>query len=196
MNLTRPHLSVEAATILSASWQSNSARRVGLLASRRHCRIRSRYGASLRRCRQTHGDRRSVNQQGLAGDRCSGRVGYEAGYDGFGCIAFSTRDAFFNHVPDAASRLVNRKARRAKTDRLDAEKLVRMLMAHWRREPRSAKRLHRYRQFLMKERVQHIGRIKGLVLLSQKVAVRFHVESVLSGDSPIGMRGWDGSSRI
>jgi len=34
-----------------------------------------------------------------------------------------------NHVLDAASLMVSRKARRAKTDRLDAEKLVRALMA-------------------------------------------------------------------
>jgi transposase len=58
----------------------------------------------------------------------------------------------------------------------DAEKLVRVLMAFWRGEPKvcsieripsigeeDAKRLHRERQFLMKERVQHIGRIKGLL---------------------------------
>jgi transposase len=79
-------------------------------------------------------------------------------------------------VIDAASLLVSRKARRAKTDRLDAEKLVRVLMPFWRGEPKvcsvvqpptvdeeDAKRLHREREFLMKERVQHIGRIKGLL---------------------------------
>jgi transposase len=37
---------------------------------------------------------------------------------------------------DAASLMVSRKARRAKTDRLDAEKLVRTLMAFWRGEPK------------------------------------------------------------
>src|SRR5262249_3696530 len=64
----------------------------------------------------------------------------------------------------------------AKTDRLDAEKLVRALIAFWRGEPEvctvvrprsvaeeDAKRLHREREFLMKERVQHIGRVKGLL---------------------------------
>jgi len=101
---------------------------------------------------------------------------YEAGYDGFWLHRFLATHRIINHVLDAASLLVNRKARRAKTDRLDAEKLVRVLMAYWRGEPKvcsivrppsvedeDAKRLHRERQFLMKERVQHIGRIKGLL---------------------------------
>jgi transposase len=101
---------------------------------------------------------------------------YEAGYDGFWLHRVLEARGISNHVLDAASLLVTRKARRAKTDRLDAEKLLRTLMAYWRGEPRvcsvarppsaaeeDAKRLHRERAFLMKERVQHIGRIKGLL---------------------------------
>lgn len=101
---------------------------------------------------------------------------YEAGYDGFWLHRVLDARGVTNHVIDAASLLVSRKARRAKTDRLDAEKLVRVLMAFWRGEPKvcsvvqppsvdeeDAKRLHREREFLMKERVQHIGRIKGLL---------------------------------
>ncbi|MEZ5788809.1 MAG: IS110 family transposase [Xanthobacteraceae bacterium] len=101
---------------------------------------------------------------------------YEAGYDGFWLHRFLVARGVVNHVIESASLMVNRKARRAKTDRLDAEKLVRVLMAYWRGEPKvcsvvrppsveeeDAKRLHRERQFLMKERVQHIGRIKGLL---------------------------------
>ncbi len=101
---------------------------------------------------------------------------YEAGYDGFWLHRVLEARGIVNHILDAASLMVNRKARRAKTDRLDAEKLVRTLLAYWRGEPKvcsivrvpsieeeDAKRLHRERQFLMKERVQHIGRIKGLL---------------------------------
>jgi transposase len=113
--------------------------------------------------------------------RATGRVPqivscYEAGYDGFWLHRVLEARGVVNHVLDAASLMVSRKARRAKTDRLDAEKLVRALMAFWRGEPKvcsilsipsiaeeDAKRLHRERQFLMKERVQHIGRIKGLL---------------------------------
>jgi transposase len=101
---------------------------------------------------------------------------YEAGYNGFWLHRVLEARGVVNHVLDAASLMVSRKARRAKTDRLDAEKLVRVLMAFWRGEPKvcsivripslaeeDAKRLHRERQFLMKERVQHIGRVKGLL---------------------------------
>jgi transposase len=101
---------------------------------------------------------------------------YEAGYDGFWLHRVLDAHGVTNHVIDAGSLLVSRKARRAKTDRLDAEKLVRVLMAFWRGEPKvcsvvqppsideeDAKRQHREREFLMKERVQHIGRIKGLL---------------------------------
>jgi transposase len=101
---------------------------------------------------------------------------YEAGYDGFWLHRVLEAHGVTNHVIDAASLLVSRKARRAKTDRLDAEKLVRVLMAFCRGEPKvcsvvkppsvdeeDAKRLHREREFLMKERVQHIERIKGLL---------------------------------
>ena len=127
---------------------------------------------------------------------------YEAGYDGFWLHRVLEARGIANHVLDAASLMVSRKARRAKTDRLDAEKLVRTLLAFWRGEPRvcsvvrvpsiaeeDAKRLHRERQFLMKERVQHIGRIKGL-LATQGIGVFWpgrrdwarQLETVMTGD--------------
>lgn len=99
---------------------------------------------------------------------------YEAGYDGFWLHRVLDARGIINHIIEAASVHVSRKARRAKTDRLDAENLVRVLIAYWRGEPKicsvvqppsieeeDAKRQHREREFLMKERVQHIGRIKG-----------------------------------
>ena len=101
---------------------------------------------------------------------------YEAGYDGFWLHRVLEARGIVNHIIEAASVHVSRKARRAKTDRLDAENLVRVLIAYWRGEPKvcsvvrppsieeeDAKRQHREREFLMKERVQHIGRIKGLL---------------------------------
>jgi len=71
---------------------------------------------------------------------------------------------------------VDRRARRAKTDRLDAAMLLRALMA-WCRgdqaacrmvqvpsaEREDARRTHRERQRLIAERVQHVNRIKGLL---------------------------------
>jgi transposase len=78
-------------------------------------------------------------------------------------------------VVDPASIHVDRRARRAKTDRIDAQALLRTLMAHHRGEGRvwsvvraptpeeeDARRPHRERQNLIKERGRHVNRIKGL----------------------------------
>lgn len=53
---------------------------------------------------------------------------YEAGRDGFWIHRALTRLGIANRVVDSASIEVNRRARRAKTDRLDALKLVQMLV--------------------------------------------------------------------
>src|SRR4051795_2498798 len=53
---------------------------------------------------------------------------YEAGRDGFWLHRALTSRGFANRVVDSASIEVNRRARRAKTDRLDALKLVTMLV--------------------------------------------------------------------
>lgn len=57
---------------------------------------------------------------------------HEAGWDGFWLHRVLARAGIENHVMDAASLAVSRRARRAKTDRLDAALLLRALMA-WRR---------------------------------------------------------------
>ena len=81
-----------------------------------------------------------------------------------------------NHVIDPASLQVNRRARRTKTDRIDAMGMLRALMAFHRGEDQvfsvvqvpsiekeDARRVHRERQRLIKERIQHVNRIKGLL---------------------------------
>lgn len=103
---------------------------------------------------------------------------YEAGYDGFWLHRLLVRHGIRNHVFDPASLLVNRRARRSKTDRIDVQGLLRALMAHLRGEPgvvsvvrvpsveaEDARRLHRERDRLVAERVQHVNRIKGLCAL-------------------------------
>src|ERR1700694_3093442 len=103
---------------------------------------------------------------------------YEAGYDGFWLHRLLEAHGVRNHVIDPASLQVNRRARRAKTDRIDAEQLLRSLMAYLRGEPKvwsvvrvpsvaeeDARRLHRERDRLVSERVQHVNRIKGLCAL-------------------------------
>lgn len=56
---------------------------------------------------------------------------YEAGRDGFWIHRALTQRGIANRVVDSASIEVNRRARRAKTDRLDALKLVMMLVRVW-----------------------------------------------------------------
>src|SRR5512147_1623840 len=54
---------------------------------------------------------------------------YEAGYDGFWLRRALRAASIDNRVIDAASIPVDRRARRVKTDRLDLEQLIRMLLA-------------------------------------------------------------------
>src|SRR4051794_8901251 len=101
---------------------------------------------------------------------------HEAGRDGFWLHRVLQKAGIDNRVIDPASLLVDRRARRAKTDRLDAEALLRALMALCRGEPRvcavvrapsveeeDARRPTRERANLLKERVRHVNRIKGLL---------------------------------
>jgi transposase len=103
---------------------------------------------------------------------------YEAGYDGFWLHRLLTSKGIHNQVLDSASIQVSRRRRNAKTDRIDAEGLVRVLMALHRGEVKVCsvvhvptpeeedfKRLHRSRQMLIHERVRHVNRIKGLLKL-------------------------------
>src|ERR1700758_2939914 len=61
---------------------------------------------------------------------------YEAGRDGFWLHRWLTEQRIVNLVVDSASIEVNRRARRAKTDRLDSDKLLSMLMRYHTRERR------------------------------------------------------------
>jgi transposase len=100
---------------------------------------------------------------------------YEASYDGFWLHRLLEGHGVRNHVIDPASLQVDRRARRAKTDRIDAARLLRSLMAHLRGEPKvwsvvrvpsvaeeDDRRLHRERDRLINERGQDVNRIKGL----------------------------------
>src|SRR6202040_2209693 len=100
---------------------------------------------------------------------------YEAGYDGFWLHRLLEAHRVRNHVIDPASVQVDRRARRAKTDNIDVAQLLRSLMAYLRGDPKvwsvvrvpsvaeeDDRRLHRERDRLVNERVQHVNRIKGL----------------------------------
>jgi transposase len=103
---------------------------------------------------------------------------YEAGYDGFWLHRLLAASGISNFVFDAASIAVEQRSRRAKTDRIDGELLLRSLMAHRRGEPRvvriarvpsieqeDARRASRERDRLIKEQTAHTNRIKGLLRL-------------------------------
>jgi transposase len=106
----------------------------------------------------------------------------EAGLDGFWLHRVLQSEGVESHVVDPASIATSRRRRRAKTDRLDGEALLRALMAFKRGEPRvcamvkpptpeeeDRRRISRERKVLVAERVQHVNRIKGL-LFSQGVS--------------------------
>lgn len=106
----------------------------------------------------------------------------EAGLDGFWIHRLLEAGGIESHVVEPASIAVPRRHRRAKTDVIDGEMLVRTLAAFERGEPRvcsmvvapspeeeDRRRVSRERRTLIKERIEHANRIKGL-LASQGIS--------------------------
>ena len=101
---------------------------------------------------------------------------YEAGYDGFWLARFLEQRGITCLVMEPASLQVKRRARRVKTDRIDVENILHTLIA-WCRgerhvcsmvvipsvEEEDLRRCHRERDRLIRERIAHINRIKGLL---------------------------------
>jgi transposase len=107
---------------------------------------------------------------------------YEAGRDGFWLHRYLCSCGVANSVIDSASIEVNRRLRRAKTDRLDAGKLANLLLRYYHGEEKAwsivrvpsataedGRQLHRELESLKDERTEHVNRIKGL-LASQGLA--------------------------
>jgi transposase len=103
---------------------------------------------------------------------------YEAGRDGFWLHRWLLECGVENLIVDSGSIEVNRRQRRAKTDRLDALKLLSMLMRYVGGERRvwtvlhvptveqeDARRPHRERERIDRERLAHSNRIRGLLML-------------------------------
>src|SRR3954464_10113223 len=101
---------------------------------------------------------------------------YEAGRDGFWLHRYLVAHGVQNHVIDSASIEVNRRQRRAKTDRLDVRKLLTMLLRHSAGEKKvwsvvrvpsvdeeDRRQLHRELQTATQDRTRVINRIKGLL---------------------------------
>jgi len=103
---------------------------------------------------------------------------YEAGRDGFWLHRCLEAHQITNLVVDSASIEVNRRRRRAKTDRLDSDKLLSMLMRYYGGERRAwavariptpeqedERRVHRELDRLRQERTAHSNRIRSLLVL-------------------------------
>jgi transposase len=127
---------------------------------------------------------------------------YEAGRDGFWLHRWLSTQELHNSVVDSASIETKRRRRRAKNDRLDAAKLVSMLIRYHGGEQKvwsvvqvpgvedeDRRQLHRDLLELKAERTQHINRIKGLLascgLAVTKIGTDF--PAVLAA-----LRQWDG----
>ncbi len=126
----------------------------------------------------------------------------EAGLDGFWLHRVLQQDGIESHVVDPASIATSRRRRRAKTDRLDGEALLRALLAYKRGEPRvcamvvapspeeeDRRRLGRERRGLIAERIEHVNRIRGLLFaqgISDYVPLRRNrrdrLEALRTGD--------------
>jgi transposase len=124
---------------------------------------------------------------------------YEAGRDGFWLHRFLIAQGIENLVVDPASLEVSRRARRAKSDRIDLRKLLTRLLRHLAGEPKvwsvvrvpsaeaeDARSLHRELRTLVKERTRSTNRIKGL-LMNQGVRLE-----AIRGD----FRTWLGTVRV
>lgn len=108
---------------------------------------------------------------------CQIRSCYEAGRDGFWIHRHLEAQGIDNWVIDSASIEVNRRQRRAKTDSVDVQSLIRLLLRYWggdkkvmsvvrvpSLEAEDRRRLHRERDRIVKERGAHSARIKALLI--------------------------------
>lgn len=127
---------------------------------------------------------------------------YEAGRDGFWLHRYLVSRGIDNSIVDSSSIEVNRRRRRTKTDRLDACKLVTMLIRAELGEKKvwsvvnvpalaeeDRRQVHRELMFARRDRGRHTNRIKGL-LASQGVPL------ARIQDLPLHIvtaRLWDGS---
>lgn len=128
---------------------------------------------------------------------------YEAGRDGFWLHRYLVSGGVANRIVDSSSIEVNRRRRRTKTDRLDAGKLVTMLIRAEGGEQKvwsvvnvptpaeeDRRQVHRELLFARRDRGRHTNRIKGLlagqgVPLARILELPTHL---------VTTRRWDGTS--
>ncbi len=141
-------------------------------------------GKKVRQITIDAGNLASLQQQiGLAKEKfsltASGEVRscYEAGRDGFWIHRYLLEQGINNVVIDSASIEVNRRKRQVKTDSVDVQAMLRLLMRYWGGESKvmsilrvpsvedeDQRRLNRERGRLIKERGAHSARLKSLLV--------------------------------
>ncbi len=158
---------------------------MGIELSKSEWRLAFSNGQTIRQRTVSAGDQKALAEEiaraklklGLPAT-CAVRSCYEAGRDGFWVHRLLAKLGVDNVVVDAASIEAPRRARNAKTDRLDAEKLVRKLMAYYGGErtvwrvvhvPTEAdedqRRPQREAGRLKQERTAHRARLQSLLAL-------------------------------
>lgn len=159
---------------------------MGMELSSKNWKLGMSAGEKIREVNVPYGDEEGLSRQ-IA--RAKERLGlpadaevlscYEAGRDGFWIHRLLEKMGIKNMVIDPASIEVNRRKRRAKTDRIDAKKLVLLLLRYYRlgekihckvvrvpsEEDEDARRPHRELERLKKERTGHTNRIRGLLIV-------------------------------
>lgn len=127
---------------------------------------------------------------------------YEAGRDGFWLHRYVIQEGIENLVVDSSSIEVNRRQRRAKTDRMDVEKLLSQLIRYrsgdrkvWSVvhvpsvEDEDRRHLNRELSAVKKDRTRHNNRIKGL-LVGEGIRLAIKDDFL---DRLDAVRTWDGS---
>ncbi len=127
---------------------------------------------------------------------------YEAGRDGFWLHRHLLEQGIENLVVDPSSVEVNRRRRRAKTDRLDVGKLLRQLIRWWGGEKQvwsvvhvpsveaeDQRQVHRELEALKSERTRHTNRMTSL-LITQGIRLRVGRDFLARLEQ---VRLWDGS---
>jgi transposase len=127
---------------------------------------------------------------------------YEAGRDGFWLHRYLLSCRIENVVVDSSSIEVNRRKRRTKTDRIDARKLLGMLMRYhggerklWSVvrvpsvEAEDGRQLNRELEALNKERTMHRNRIRALLIQQGLVVTNPSAKKFLQEVE--GLRSWD-----
>ena len=128
---------------------------------------------------------------------------YEAGRDGFWLHRYLTSIGVNNQIVDSASIEVNRRAKQAKTDKLDLGKPLTMLMGYqagekkvWRVvhvpsvEAEDSRHLHRQLSAFKADRTRHSNRIKGM-LVGQGVRLPVEADFLERIEQ---VRLWDGGA--